>query len=221
MGGETPRAELREIAVGAHEVAAVGDILGGDGDAVEQRTLGDGEEGVVELRRRGEAEQCVGACRRDGVFGKVVLHLRSARIEYLVPEDGLQRAEVEVGGAQEVNLVVVGTDIARVDTVHDEYLVVGELHAAHLAHEGEGHGQLNDITALHAHGAGESYILLAHGEIDLHLGGEHLGLRSVVEHFLGILHRVAGGNAGSGTRCSGGHILGAFARRGGKGYESN
>ena len=61
-----------------------------------------------------------------------LLHLLGSRQEKLIPEQRLQRIEVDTLLLQEVYMIIVGLDILFVITVDDEHIIGGKLQTANL-----------------------------------------------------------------------------------------
>ena len=68
--------------------------------------------------------------------------------ENLVPEDSLQRIEINIGLLEEANLVVVTTTILLVDAINKQNVLRREFETAYFKAE-ERKGELDDIIALH------------------------------------------------------------------------
>ena len=68
--------------------------------------------------------------------------------ENFIPEDSLQRIEINIGLLEKTNLVVVATTILLVDTINKQNVLRREFEAAYFKTE-ERKGELYDIIALH------------------------------------------------------------------------
>ena len=68
--------------------------------------------------------------------------------ENLVPENSLQRIEINIGLLEKTNLVVIATTILLIDAINEQNVLRREFEAAYFKTE-ERKGELDDIIALH------------------------------------------------------------------------
>ena len=116
-----------------------------------------------------------------GVYG--MLHdFVLVGLKELIPEEGLQRVEVQTTVTQEVHLDIRCLQVLLVDTVHDEHIVLGQFNTSCL-HESEGHQlQTDHVVALHLEVTSERQLLRSHFNGELHLRGNKLGCLCIVLH---------------------------------------
>lgn len=88
------------------------------------------------------------ACRRQMEAVEGIVSIVLSWYENFVPEDSLQRIEINIGLLEEANLVVVATTILLVDAINKQNVLRREFEAAYFEAE-ERKGELDDIITLH------------------------------------------------------------------------
>ena len=121
--------------------------------------------------------------------------LRSGQQEF-VPEERLQTVEVEAVVLEEAQLAVLGLDILFVQTVDDEHIVGGKLHAAHLGLDERYHHLQTDYLILaHAQLARQRLVDASRLDAEAHVAHNVLLVEPLIAHLLHEMQRGAHGVA--------------------------
>ena len=88
------------------------------------------------------------ACRRQMEAVEGIVSIVLSWYENLVPENSLQRIEINIGLLEKTNLIVVTTTILLIDAINEQNILRREFEAAYFEAE-ERKGELDDIIALH------------------------------------------------------------------------
>ena len=91
--------------------------------------------------------------------------------ENLVPENSLQRIEINIGLLEKTNLIVVATTILLVDTINKQNVLRREFETAYFKAE-ERKGELDDIIALHIEPPVAANVFSRSVDVNLDTAGE-------------------------------------------------